>query len=320
MKRKLLALIILIGLIVTAFLIVSCTPSIPQVEYTLSLNNESQQIFGYYQAHGICQNNGYYYTAIEKGVQRQDPNGGYYRIAYKGYYHSLQVVGNYVYALERGPLGGYKCGISKISVNGDSTEILLDNLFVGRYVVYQNTIYFTELHDGETDGVIYEYADGKVTELPITGAEWFYVYNDSLLYSDQHAIYKYDSVKQASQKLISLPENSGEWLPVQDGFAVTIDTEDTSSVVYLEDGMQPVEFFPTCRDFIGDFGVIKNCIFARASLGDTLYIYHIDTQETTQHPISPDVYNVISNGDQLIACFYDDHKDRLVLEPIIHLS
>ena len=322
MKRKLMALIALIGLIATAFLIASCTQSIPPVEYDASSDNETQQLYGYYQTWGVCQNGGYYYVADvdHRGIYRHDPDGESYRIAYKGYYHSLQVVGNYVYALERGPLGGYKCGISKISVNGDSTKMLLGDLIIGRYVVYLSTIYFTELHEGKTDGVIYEYTDGKVTELPITGAKWFYVYDGSLLYSDEHAIYKYDSAKQTSEKLISLPENSDEWLPIQDGFAIAIEDEDTSAAVYLEDGMQPVEFFPTCNAFLGDLGVIGNCVFARESLGDTLYVYHVDTKETTQHTISPDVDCVISNGDQLIACFYDDHKNRLVLEPILDLS
>lgn len=320
LKRIMVPIILTVLIVVTSLLVSCMKSSIPPVEYNPSLDNESQQLFGYYQAWSVCQNGGYYYTAMEKGVQRQDPDGGCYRIANNGYYHSLQVVENYVYALEKGPLGGYKCGISKISVNGDSLEKLLEDLIIGRYVVYHNTIYFTELHDGETDGVIYEYTDGKVTELPIIGAEWFYVYNGSLLYSDEQAIYKYDSVKQTKAKLIDLPENSDEWLPIQDGFAIAIEDEDTSAVVYLEDGMQPVEFFPTCRDFIGDLGVIENCIFARASLGDTLYVYHIDTQETTQHTISPDVDSVICNGDQLIACFYDDRKNQLVVEPILHLT
>lgn len=317
MKRTLLFPMVLIGVAVVSLFLVSCKlSSIPPVQYDHSLDNESQQLFGIYKKHGVCQNGGYYYIAVidKEGVYRLDPNGGYYRLTDNGYYHSLQAIGNYVYALEVGAWGGNKYGISRISMNGDSVEKLLDDTYIGRYVVYQNTIYFTQLQDGVSDGTVYAYTDGELTELPITGADYFYIYDGSLFYSNMQAVYKYDSVTRTSEMQIKLPENTDQWLPIENGFAVVIEDEGTNSVVYIENNCQPVEFFTASNDSIVDFGILKNCVFVRASSSNVLHLFNVNTQETTKQLISKDVYDVITNGDQLIVCVYEDNEEKLIVE------
>lgn len=304
---------ILLSAVLTLLISLYRQETIPLVKNDADSENTTQ-LFGVYEKYGVCHNGGYYYISDidKKGVYRSDPDGGYYKITNEGYYHSLQSIGDYVYAIPIGAFGGDKKGICKISVNGDSIETLLKDRHIERYVVYQDSIYFTEWQDGDVS-CIYEYTHSEVIELPLPSPDCFYVFNGSLIYSYEEIIYEYDSETRTSKKLANIPSRTRQWFPLENGFAV-LQEYTSSKVLYIENDTTSV--ICEYNDYLYYFGICGSQVYVKPYEDNKVHLFDVFSKEHAEYSLNDDDYYLLAVDDELMVCIYNIKQTKHVVHKI----
>ncbi|MGM9681512.1 MAG: DUF5050 domain-containing protein [Eubacteriales bacterium] len=266
----------------------------------------------------VCQQGGYYYYTAHsdsKSIYRMDPDGNFYAIADKHIFHSIQVNGSYVYALEWGELGGYINGLWKVSVNGDSSTRILDDYFIDRYLVFRDAIYFTTACVVDNKQAFYEYCDGEVRELTTSIVDRFYVDDSFVYYSTGDSLCRKNRDTLEFEFILNLPQNCTMWLPIDGGYLFVTESSLYTETLWIQIMNSPLKSLGVIQNDIVSLGIIGEYIYV-SCFDSILYLYNPETGENREFPVPENTSEVICSNGQLYARIYSEHTNELLLEKI----